>query len=56
MSECFPGPKFFGRRGKFELGLSNYATKENLINATGIDTSKCAKKVDLESLKSNIRY
>ena len=35
-----------------EWDLSNYATKEDLKNATGIDTSKFAKKGDLVSLKS----
>ena len=35
-----------------EWDLSNYATKEDLKNATGIDTSKFAKKGDLASLKS----
>ena len=39
---------------KAELDLSNYATKTDLKNATGIDTSTFAKKVDLASLKSNI--
>ena len=39
---------------KVELYLSNYATKADLRNATGVDTSKFAKRVDLESLKSNI--
>ena len=37
---------------KVELDLSNYATKSNLKNATGVDTSKFAKKVNLASLKS----
>ena len=37
-----------------ELDLSNYATKANLKNATGVDTSKIAKKVDLASLKVNV--
>ena len=39
---------------KVELDLSNYATKADLKNATGVDTSKFAKKVDLASLKSNV--
>ena len=39
---------------KVELDLSNYATKTNLRNATGADTSKFAKKVNLASLKSNV--
>ena len=30
---------------KFELDLSNYATKINLKNGTGVDTSSFAKKV-----------
>ena len=34
--------------------LSNYATKSNLKNAAGVDTSKFAKKVDLANLKSNV--
>ena len=32
--------------------FSNYVTKSYLIMATGIDTSKFAKKVDLANLKS----
>ena len=39
---------------KVELDLFNYATKADLKNATGVDTSKVAKKVDLASLKSNV--
>ena len=39
---------------KIELNVSNYATKSDLKNATGVDTSKLAKKVDLASLKSFI--
>ena len=37
---------------KDELGLSNYATKVDLKNATGANTSKFAAVVDLASLKS----
>ena len=37
-----------------ELNLSSYATKADLKNATGVDTSKFAKKVDLASLKSEV--
>ena len=36
---------------KVGLGLSNYATKADLKNPTGIDVSKFAKMVDLASLK-----
>ena len=37
-----------------ELDLSNYATKTDFKTATGADTSKFAKKVDLTDLKSNV--
>ena len=53
MSEYFPEPKSFGKM-KVELDLSNYATKTNLKNATGIDTSSSANKVDLASWKSSV--
>ena len=52
MSEDFPEPKSLGKV-KVELDLSNYATKIDLKNATWIDTSPFAKKVDLVGLKSN---
>ena len=54
MSEYFPEPIFSGRKLKFELALSNYATKSDLKNATGVDTSKFAKNVNLANLKSNV--
>ena len=55
MSEYFKEPKFIGGgRVKVELVLSNYETKVNLINETGVDTSKSAKKIDLVILKSNV--
>ena len=38
---------------KVELDLSNYATKTDIKNATGIDASSFAKKVNLTNLKSN---
>ena len=56
MSEYFKEPKSSGGRMKVELDLCNYATKLDLKNATGFDTSKFAKKVDLASLKSNVDY
>ena len=40
---------------KAEFDLSNYATKADLKNATGVDSSKFAIKVDLASLKSNFK-
>ena len=54
MSEYFPEPKSLGGRVKVDLDLSTYATKTNLKNETGVDTSEFAKKVDLASLKSNV--
>ena len=37
---------------KIGLDLSNYVTKENLKNATDVDTSKFPRKVNLTNLKS----
>ena len=54
MNEYFPGPKSLGGRVKVELDLSNYATKADLKNETGVDTSNFAKKVDLANLKSDV--
>ena len=54
MSEYFTEPKSLGGRVKVELDLSNYATETDLKNATSLDMSKFAKKVDLASLKSNV--
>ena len=54
MSKYFPQPKFLGGRLKVELDMTNYTTKSDLINDTGVDTSKFAKIVDLSSLKSNV--
>ena len=54
MSECFPIPRPLGVNVKIELDLSNYGTKSDLKNGTGVDTSKSAKRVDLANLKSKI--
>ena len=45
MSGYFPELKSSRERIKVELDLSNYATKADLKNATGVDTSKFAKKL-----------
>ena len=45
---------FWGGGVKVELDLSDYATKAEVKNATGVDSSKFAKNVDLASLKSDI--
>ena len=54
MSEYFPELKSSVGRLEIELGLSNYAIKEDLKNATVVYTSKFAKKVDLAELKSDV--
>ena len=54
MSEYFSEPNSSGGRAKVELDLSNYATKADLKNAAGADTSKFAKKFDLASSKTNV--
>ena len=54
MSECFPKPKSLGANVKVELDLTNYATKADLKNATGVDTQDFAKKTDLGNLKFDV--
>ena len=38
---------------KVELDLCNYATKSDLKNATGVDTSDFTKNTDLANLQSD---
>ena len=53
MSEYFPKLKSLGGRVKDELDLTNYATKADLKNATGVETYFAKKKqTDLANLKS----
>ena len=54
MSEYIQKPKSLGAIVRVELDLSNYATKTDLKNATGVGTSSFAKTVDLASLKSDV--
>ena len=55
MSQYFPKPyKSFGGNINIKVDLSNYATKAELKNAMGIDTSKLAAKSDLVSLKAKV--
>ena len=54
MSQYFPKPCEFCGDINFKVDLSHYATKANLKNATGIDTSKLAAKSDLVSLKAEV--
>ena len=49
MSVYFLEPKSLGGKMKVETDLSNYATILDFKNATGIDTSSFAKKVDFAS-------
>ena len=54
MSQYFPELKSLGGSVKVEFDLSNYATKADLKNTTGVDTSHFAKKFGLANLKSDV--
>ena len=54
MREYLPKPKSLGANVKAELDLSNYVTKADFKNATGVDKSKFAERVDLATLKSGV--
>ena len=54
MSEYIPKPESFGGKVKVDLYLFNYATKAGLTDATGVDTLKYAKNIDLANLKSDV--
>ena len=55
MSQYFPKPyERFGAVINVKVDLSNYATKADLKNATGINKSKLASKCDLVSLKAEV--
>ena len=54
MSEYFLQPNPLGGKVKFELDLSNYATKTDLKNATGVGLSKFDEKVNLAHLTSDV--
>ena len=55
MSQNFPTPyEPLGRDINVKVDLSNYETKSDLKNATGVDTSKLAAKSDLASLKDEV--
>ena len=53
MSEYFPEQKSLGAND-LSLDLSNYATKPDLKNATGINSLDFAKKTNLANLKSDV--
>ena len=42
----FPEPNICSRN-KIKIEINNHATKSDLKSATGVDTSKFAKKADL---------
>ena len=52
MGQNFPKPCFLYETIKFELDLSNYATKAHLKKAAGVDTLLFAETFDLATLKS----
>ena len=52
MSENFPKLKCLGV--DLDLDLSNYATKANIKNAAGVDTSNFAKETVLTNLKYDV--
>ena len=55
MSRFFPKPfEHFGGDINAKADASNYATKIDLKNATGINTSKLAAKSNLVSLKPEV--
>ena len=54
MSEYFSKSKSSGVNIKVELDLSNYATRADLKNTTGVDTSYFVKKTDLANLKPGV--
>ena len=54
MSEYFLKPNSLGANLKVELDLSNYATKTDLKNATGVDTLSFVKNTDLANLESDV--
>ena len=53
MSKYFPELKPSRWKVKVQWDLSNYTTKTDLKNTTGVDTSAFAKKTDLANLKSD---
>ena len=51
--DCHPEPgSFIRNKTKVELDLSNYATKKELENATGVDASDLAAKKKLDCFES----
>ena len=53
MSEYFPKLKGLGINMKVELDLANYATKADLKDGAGVDTSNFHRGAGLAHLKSD---
>ena len=54
MSQYFPTPSSHKENIKFEIDLSNYATKKDINDITHVDTSNFALKANLSSLKTEV--
>ena len=54
MSEYFPKPSNHKENIKFEIDLSNYATKKDINDITHLDTSNFALKTNLANLKTEV--
>ena len=54
MSQYFPTPSSHKENIKAEIDLSNYATKKDINDVTHVDTSNCALKSNLPSLKFEV--
>ena len=55
MSQYFPKPyEPFGGNINVEVDLSNYATKDHIINITHVDTSSFALKTNVAKLKTEV--
>ena len=55
MSQYFPKPvRSSGRDINVKFDLSNYATKADIKNISGVDTSRFALKTNLANLKAKV--
>ena len=54
MSEYFPKLNSLGANVKVWLDLSNFKTKTDLKNATGVDTPSFTETINLANLKSGV--
>ena len=54
MSEYFPKPKPLGGSVKIKFDFSNFVTKSDLKDATGVKLLKYVKKIDLASLTQEL--